>query len=74
MKCAICHFGQTKPGDATVTFERGSKVIVVKGIPGEVCDSCGEPYFTRDVTERLQARVDVAARSGAEVEVLYFAA
>jgi hypothetical protein len=57
-----------------VTFERGEKLIIVKGVPGDVCDSCGEPYFSVEITERLQARVEEAALRGAAVEVLNFAA
>jgi YgiT-type zinc finger domain-containing protein len=74
MTCAICQFGKTSPGEATVTFERGEKLIIVKGVPGDVCDSCGEPYFSVEITERLQARVEEAALRGAAVEVLNFAA
>jgi hypothetical protein len=43
--------------------------LVVKDVPAQVCDNCGEEYVDADVTARLQKAADDAARSGVEVEV-----
>ena len=42
MKCAICKNGETYPGTTTVTLTRGEATIVIKNVPAEVCDNCGE--------------------------------
>ena len=69
MKCVICKHGDTRPGVATVTLARDSMTLVVKDVPAQVCDNCGEEYVDADVTARLQKAADDAARSGVEVEV-----
>ncbi|MGH7938508.1 MAG: type II toxin-antitoxin system MqsA family antitoxin, partial [Bryobacteraceae bacterium] len=42
MKCTICKKGETAPGTATVTLERGGLTLVVKDVPAQICDNCGE--------------------------------
>ena len=44
MKCIICKHGETKTGTATVTLTRDQLTLVVKGVPAQVCDNCGEEY------------------------------
>ena len=39
MICVICKRGNTKPGNATLTLERGGMSLVVKAVPAQVCDS-----------------------------------
>lgn len=55
-------------------FSRGETTVIVKGVPADVCDACGEPYYTAAVTERLLALAEGAVARGAEVEVLRWAA
>lgn len=44
MECVICKRGQTRPGTATVTVKRNSTVLVIKGVPADICANCGEEY------------------------------
>ena len=74
MKCVICKQGETAPGKATVTLQRGDSTIIFKDVPAEVCENCGEYYLSEVVTEQLLNRAEVAVKSGAEVEILRFAA
>ncbi|MFZ5592730.1 MAG: type II toxin-antitoxin system MqsA family antitoxin [Pseudomonadota bacterium] len=74
MKCVICRQGETQPGKVTVTLQRGDVTLVFKGVPADVCENCGEYYLSERVTEQLLARAEEAVRSGAEVEILRFAA
>ena len=74
MKCAICGQGETAPGFATATFTRGETTVVIKRVPAHICENCGEEYFDEDVTRRLLAVADEAARSGVEVDVRTFVA
>jgi YgiT-type zinc finger domain-containing protein len=50
MKCVICKHGETKPGLVTVTLERDECIIVLKKVPAEICDNCGEYYLSDAVT------------------------
>ena len=74
VKCVICRQGETKPGFATMAFTREGTTIVVKDVPADVCDNCGEEYFDEGVTDRLLAIAEEAARAGVEVDVRHFVA
>ena len=74
MNCVVCKSGQTKPGSATVTLNRGESVIVMKGVPAGVCENCGEYYLSDEISARVMESAETAVRRGAEVEILRFAA
>ena len=74
MKCVICREGQTAPGQATVTLQRNESTIIFKNVPAQVCTNCGEYYLSESVTDQLLTRAEAAVQSGAELEILRFAA
>ena len=74
MKCVICREGQTAPGQAIVTLQRGESTIIFKNVPADVCTNCGEYYLSESVTDQLLTRAEAAVQSGAELEILRFAA
>jgi YgiT-type zinc finger domain-containing protein len=74
MKCVICKQGETSPGQATVTLQRGESTIIFKQVPAEICINCGEYYLSQDIAERLLNRAEEAVKNGAELEILRFAA
>ena len=74
MECVVCKQGHTHPGTARVALERGETTVVVKDVPAEICDNCGEHYLDETVSARLLALAEGAARQGVEVGVLRFAA
>lgn len=74
MKCVICKTGETKSGTATFSVERDGHTCVLRAVPAEVCQQCGEPYFEADVTAKVLAQVELATQSGADVAVLKYRA
>ncbi len=74
MKCVICKQRETRPGTATVTLERGETTVVIKGVPADVCDNCGEYYLSKKMTDTFLVMAEEAVRHGAEIEVIRFAA
>lgn len=74
MNCVICRNGETEPGRVTVSLTRGETTIIVKAVPADVCTNCGEYYLSSQTAEVVARRADNAARNGAEVEILRFAA
>ncbi|MBN3898373.1 MAG: type II toxin-antitoxin system MqsA family antitoxin [Nostoc sp. NOS(2021)] len=74
MKCVICKHGETKPGLVTVTLERDECIIVLKKVPAEICDNCGEYYLSDAVTEQVLEKAESAINNGAELEILRYAA
>ena len=74
MKCVICKQGQTEKGLTTVTLERGRTTVVIKDVPADICENCGEYYLSEDITEKVQSLAEQAFQHGAEIEVLRYAA
>ena len=74
MICVVCKQGQTRPGTATVALERGSMTLVVKAVPAQVCEICGESYVDEATTALLLQQVAEASQAGVEVEVRNYVA
>ena len=74
MKCVICRHGDTRPGTVTVTLERGDTVVVIKDVPAEVCQQCGEYYLDKATTACVMRMAEEAVQRHAEVEILRYAA
>ncbi len=69
MKCVVCRNGETRPGKATVTLERGELTLVVKGVPARICENCGEEYAEEAEASRLLDAAEQAAQAGVRVDV-----
>lgn len=65
----ICQHGETDAGTTTVTLERGSLTLVIKGVPAEVCENCGEAYVDEDTTRKLLETAEIESKAGAQVEI-----
>jgi YgiT-type zinc finger domain-containing protein len=74
MTCVLCKHGETRPGEVTVTLQRGETTVILKGVPADVCTNCGEYYLSEEVTGQVLERAELAVNSGAEVEILRYAA
>ncbi|MCF7914764.1 MAG: type II toxin-antitoxin system MqsA family antitoxin [Spirochaetaceae bacterium] len=74
MNSLICRTGTTKPGTTTVTLERDTTVIVIKDVPAQVCDYCGEYYLSEEVTSQIYALAEEAVKRKVEVEFLHYRA
>ena len=73
LSCVICRSGTTHCGFVTVTLQRGETTVILKQVPADVCDNCGEYYLSSEVTAQALEKAESAVRSGAEVEILRFA-
>lgn len=74
MKCVICKQGRTHPGLTTVTIEREKTTIIIKEVPANICENCGEYFLNEDVLEVIEKLLDQAVQHGVEFEVLRYAA
>jgi len=74
MLCVICKNGKTRPGRATVTLEREGTTLIVRGVPAEICENCGEEYVDESAATSLLKTAEEAARAGAHVDIREFAA
>ena len=74
MDCVLCRKGKTNPGSVTVTLQRDNTTIIIKDVPADVCENCGEYYLSDKITDKVHAMGEDAVHKGAEVEILRFAA
>ena len=74
MNCIICKQGETKEGYTTVTLNRGDSSIIIKKVPANICENCGEYYLSEEITEQILKLAEKAIERNAEIEVFRFAA
>lgn len=74
MKCSLWRHGETVPGFAAVTLQRGETTVIVKDVPARVCDECGEYYLDEPIAQRVADMAEDAVSTHAEVQVIRFAA
>jgi len=72
MKCVFCPTGETHCKPSSVTLERHGTTVVIQNVPGEVCDTCGEAYFSEEVTDWLLNQAEQAYRDRISVAVTPF--
>ncbi len=74
MKCVLCRHGDTLPGKVTVTLQRANAVIIIKDVPADVCDNCGEYYLSESTIRSVLRTAEESVKKGVEVEIVRFAA
>jgi peptide subunit release factor 1 (eRF1) len=47
-------------------------VAVIKQVPAEVCDTCGEPFLHAEATDVVSSLLEKALASNAEVSVMTY--
>ena len=74
MTCEVCGHTGFHSAQVSKTFTIEGKVMVVEGIPAELCDGCGEANFSAEVAERVRRLVHEPHQPGRviEAEVLRF--
>ena len=74
MNCPLCHHGNLIPGTSDEAMSYDGMTLVVKDVPANICDTCGEPYFDEQVTQRLLDLARDAAAAGGVVYVQRYVA
>jgi YgiT-type zinc finger domain-containing protein len=74
MRCVICKQGETSLRTTTITLERDQLTLVVKNIPAEVCENCGEAYLDEHIAAHILESAEDAASAGVRVEVREYVA
>lgn len=74
MKCVICKHGQTRQGSATITLERAGITVVIKSVPAQVCQTCGEEFVDETTATHVLDTFEEAVRMGVVVDVRQYSA
>ena len=54
MKCVMCKGGELAPGKTTVKVQRGETLVIIKDVPADVCQDCGEAYLDGNVAKKIE--------------------
>ena len=74
MECVICKYGTTRSSFVTVTLERDNYIMILKQVPADICQNCGEYYLSESVTAEVLQKAEDAVNKGAEVEIIRYVA
>jgi YgiT-type zinc finger domain-containing protein len=74
MKCPICKHGDTISGTASITLERNAATLVFKDVPAQICNNCGEEYFTDNITQSIMKQAESAIAQGVQIDVRQYRA
>ena len=70
MECVICKIGKTIKGKTTYTIDKQKSLLVFRDVEADICDNCGEAYFSLDTTKKLQQLADEAVKKESGFEVV----
>ena len=60
--CMFCRCDTVKESTTFHIVNYNGSVIVIKNVPCEECEQCGEKFYTDAVPERLEKMVDAAKK------------
>ena len=70
-QCPLCG-GNKKKGSTTYTVELGFSLLVVRGVPANICSQCGGEWISSGVAEKLEKITDDVREKKPELEIVTF--
>lgn len=72
MKCPLCE-GRMQKGVTTLTFDKAAEeTIVIKEVPGLICEQCGEVFIDIKTTRVVENIVKNAEKNGVKMGFLAY--
>ena len=68
--CLYCKCKTVKPGIDTHMVNYKGCIIIIKNVPCEECEQCGEKYYTNEVAEKLEHIVENAKQHMQELSIM----
>ena len=69
MKCVLC-----RNGKKLFTISQDRVAVVVKNVPAQVCQNCGEAYVDDVTASRIFNQAEELVKTDNKLEILHFAA
>ncbi len=73
MTCFMCK-GHTEDKLTNFIADLENCIIIVKGVPSQVCTQCGEVSYSNEVAEQLQKIVHNTKNALTEIAVVHYSA
>lgn len=71
-KCHVCGSNEIKQELVKETFEVDGKLVIVEGIPAQVCQRCGEITFSSETAENIPLIVNSNKQPTRSIQVDVF--
>lgn len=72
MTCPVCGQGDLHAGSTTFAADADGTVVVVRNVPADVCEVCGESFIDEVVAGALEELVADSKVSGTESIVRHY--
>lgn len=75
MNCVVCKVGNiVKDKRTTLKFEKNGRILLIKDVQADVCDTCGEAYLDKETTAKVMSKVRLSLQNDVELEILTMSA
>jgi YgiT-type zinc finger domain-containing protein len=74
MDCTTCRVGRTVEAHRTKAFDRVGQLVVIRGVPVDVCNDCGDTCLDVAVATRLDALVATVLAGPSDVAFVRYKA
>lgn len=71
MRCILCK-ADLIDGKVNHIVDLGERIIIIKNIPANVCNQCGEYYVDTQIALKLESIVEEVKRNKAEVFIVNY--
>ncbi len=71
MKCVLCEANLIK-GNVNHIVDFEGHIIIIKGVPANICKQCGEYFIENDVALKLEKIIEEAKKNKAEIFVINY--
>jgi YgiT-type zinc finger domain-containing protein len=71
MKCLLCK-GEMQDKYTTFMTELDDSIVIVKKVPTQVCEQCGEETYTAEVAEQLERIVAASRLAITEIAIVSY--
>ena len=68
MTCSFCG-GNAKPDTTEYIEKQGNYIIIIKNVPCDKCEQCGEEYFSTEVVKAIENILDTIQMISSELTV-----
>lgn len=71
MRCILCK-ADLIDGKVNHIVDLGERIIIIKNVPANVCNQCGEYYVDTQIALKLESIVEEVKRNKAEVFIVNY--
>lgn len=68
--CMYCKCKSTIPFFTTHVVNYKNCIIIIKNVPCEECEQCGEKYYSKEVAKHIESLVNIAKQLMQEIAVI----